>query len=139
MKKLHNKSILIIDDDAGMLRALDKVLTGEGATVTCADCAADAMEILTARQKRMDLVITDLRMPFVTGLTVLYAIHEIFPALPVLAQRWVSTHRLPRAQPTNCFVPSAWPPHAAVQVSASGILYLAKQSRDGTNRHKRGD
>ena len=84
MKKLHNKSILIIDDDAGMLRALDKVLTGEGAAVTCADCAADAMEILTARQKRMDLVITDLRMPFVTGLTVLYAIHEIFPALPVL-------------------------------------------------------
>jgi DNA-binding NtrC family response regulator len=84
MKKLHNKSILIIDDDAGMLRALDKVLTGEGATVTCAGCAEDALELLTARQKRMDLVITDLRMPFVTGLTVLYAIHEIFPALPVI-------------------------------------------------------
>ena len=34
-KRLCNKSILIIDDDAGMLRALDKVLTGEGALVSC--------------------------------------------------------------------------------------------------------
>ena len=42
------------------------------------------MEILTGRKKRIDLVITDLRMPFVTGITVLYAIHEIFPALPVI-------------------------------------------------------
>jgi DNA-binding NtrC family response regulator len=84
MKKLRDKSVLVVDDDAGMLRALDKVLSGEGAIVICADCAGDAMEILTARQKRIDLVITDLRMPFVTGLTVLYAIHEIFPALPVI-------------------------------------------------------
>jgi DNA-binding NtrC family response regulator len=82
--KLRNKSILIIDDDAGMRRALDKVLTGEGAVVTCADCAGSAVEILTGRQQRIELVITDLRMPFVTGLTALGAIHEICPALPVI-------------------------------------------------------
>ena len=84
MKKLHNKSVLIVDDDPGMLRALDKVLTGEGADVTCAAWAGDALDILTARQMRVDLVITDLRMPFVKGLTVVYAIHEIFPELPVI-------------------------------------------------------
>lgn len=84
MKKLRNKSILVIDDDAGMLRALDKVLTGEGAAVSCADFAGDAVEILTQRQKKIDLVITDLRMPFVNGLTVVYAIREVFPALPVI-------------------------------------------------------
>ena len=32
----------------------------------------------------MDLVITDLRMPFLNGITVVYAIHQIFPALPVI-------------------------------------------------------
>ena len=67
-----------------MLRALDKVLSGEGAAVTCAMEAAEAVEILTQRQKPIDLVITDLRMPFVTGMTLLYAIHEVFPALPVV-------------------------------------------------------
>ena len=84
MKKLRNKSVLIIDDNPGMLRALDKVLTGEGADVTCAAWAGDAIEILTARRKRVDLVITDLRMPILTGITVVYAIHEIFPGLPVI-------------------------------------------------------
>jgi DNA-binding NtrC family response regulator len=84
MKKLRDKSVLVVDDDAGMLRALDKVLTGEGAVVTRADCAEDAVEILTGRQKRIDLVITDLRMPFVNGITLVYAIHEILPVIPVI-------------------------------------------------------
>ena len=84
MKKIWEKSILVIDDDQGMLRAIDKVLTGAGALVTRAECAGDAVEILTARQKNFDLVITDLRMPFVNGLTVVYAIHKIYPELPVI-------------------------------------------------------
>jgi DNA-binding NtrC family response regulator len=84
MKKLHDKSVLIVDDDSGMLRALDKVLTGEGANVTRAQWAGDALDILKERQKDFDLVITDLRMPFVTGLTVVYAIHKILPDLPVI-------------------------------------------------------
>jgi len=84
MNKLRNKSVLIVDDNPGMLRALDKVLAGEGANVTCAAWAGDAIEILAARRNRVDLVITDLRMPFLTGITVVYAIHEVFPALPVI-------------------------------------------------------
>lgn len=84
MNNLNNKSILLIDDDARMLRALDKVLTGEGAVVTCAQSAGDATEILSAKEKKLDLVVTDLRMPFVTGMTVVYAIHETFPKLPVI-------------------------------------------------------
>jgi DNA-binding NtrC family response regulator len=84
MKRLGGKSILIIDDNAGMLRALDKVLTGEGASVISSAWAADAIEILTARQEWIDLVITDLRMPLLTGMTVVYAVHEVFPELPVI-------------------------------------------------------
>jgi two-component system, NtrC family, response regulator PilR len=84
MKKLRNKSVLIVDDDPGMLRALEKVLAGEGADVTCAPWAGDAIDLLTARRKRVDLVITDLRMPILTGMTVVYAIHQVFPELPVI-------------------------------------------------------
>ena len=84
MKKLKDKSVLIVDDDIRMLRALDKVLTGEGATVTEAQWAGDALDFLTARKTPVDLVITDLRMPIVSGMTVVYAIHNIFPALPII-------------------------------------------------------
>ena len=84
MKSLAGKFIVVIDDDPGMLRALHRVLGGEGATVTTADWAVDAVEILTKREQTIDLVITDLRMPFVTGLTVVNAVREIFPKTPVI-------------------------------------------------------
>jgi CheY-like chemotaxis protein len=84
MKGLAKKSILVVDDDLAMLRALEKVLKSEGAAVTCAAWGGDAIEILTRRKKSIDLVITDLRMPFVSGMTVVYGINQIFPALPII-------------------------------------------------------
>ena len=84
MKGIRNKSILVVDDNVGMLRALEKVLISEGAIVACAEWAGDAVDILTQRQKPIDLVITDLRMPMVTGVTLVDAIHKIFPTLPVI-------------------------------------------------------
>ncbi len=84
MKNIRDKSVLIVDDDARMLRALKKVLTSEGAVITCAEWAGDAIDILTERKKRIDLVITDLRMPFVSGMTAVYAIHKLLPELPII-------------------------------------------------------
>lgn len=84
MKSLDNKAILVIDDDPALRRALAKILAREGAVVTVAEWAGEAVEMLTRRKGPVDLVITDLRMPFVTGMTVLYAIHEVFPELPVI-------------------------------------------------------
>lgn len=84
MKEICGKAILVVDDDVRMLRALEKVLTSEGAIVTCTVWAGDAIEILTERKKDVDLVITDLRMPFVSGLTAVFAIHQIYPSLPII-------------------------------------------------------
>ena len=84
MKQTLNISVLIADDDEGMLRALDKALTFEGVEVISAPHAGHAVEILTSRQNKLDLVITDLRMPFITGLTLLHYIHQNFPALPTI-------------------------------------------------------
>jgi len=88
MNNTCNKSVLIVDDDARMLRALEKALAGEGYKVTCATLVADAIEILTQRKTPIDLVITDLQMPLMTGvltgMTMIYAIHEILPSLPVI-------------------------------------------------------
>jgi DNA-binding NtrC family response regulator len=81
---LANKSILIIDDDARMLKALEKVLADEGAMITCFDLAVDAFRILAAHPRHYDLIITDFRMPFVSGLKVVNVIHEIFPELPII-------------------------------------------------------
>jgi DNA-binding NtrC family response regulator len=84
VKNISDKFILVIDDDTRMLRALEKVLSGEGANVTCAVWAGDGIDILTERKKNIDIVITDLRMPFMSGLTAVFAIHEVFPKLPII-------------------------------------------------------
>ena len=79
-----NRSVLIVDDDARMLRALEKVLAGEGYKVTCAALVEDAIAILTQRKAPIDLVITDLWMPLATGRTALYAVHNLLPDLAVI-------------------------------------------------------
>jgi DNA-binding NtrC family response regulator len=81
---ISNRSVLVVDDDARMLRALEKVLKSEGLDVTCADWGGDVVDILTARNKQIDLVITDIRMPLFTGMTLVYAIRQIFPKMPII-------------------------------------------------------
>lgn len=81
---INEKSILVIDDDAAMLRALNKVLNSEGAVVTSASWAGEAMEHLTNKLEGFDLIITDLRMPILGGQTILGAVSVALPYVPVI-------------------------------------------------------
>jgi DNA-binding NtrC family response regulator len=83
-KCILNKSILVVDDDSRWLRILDKVLTGEGALVFRARRAGELLEILTDRKLQFDLLITDFRMPSVSGLTVVNSVHKMFQVLPII-------------------------------------------------------
>jgi len=89
-----NKSILIVDNDPSLLRALGKTLSGAGALVATSQSVADAIEVLSNRRRQIDLVIADLRMPFVTGMTLLHVIRETFPALPVIVLTGFGTPKL---------------------------------------------
>jgi DNA-binding NtrC family response regulator len=82
---ISNQSVLVVEDDARVLRSLEKVLQDEALDVIPAFGAREALEILARRQRKVDLVITDnLGMPFLNGMTLVYAIHEVYPALPVV-------------------------------------------------------
>lgn len=84
MNNINEKAILIIDDDAAMLRALSKVLSGEGAVVASASWAGEIMERLAENQGHFDLIITDLRMPILNGKSVLGAVKTALPEVPVI-------------------------------------------------------
>lgn len=84
MPNIKGKSVLIIDDDAAMLRALNRVLSGEGAMVTNACRADEAMAHLAEKSERFDLIITDLRMPVVGGRAILGAVTVAVPQVPVI-------------------------------------------------------
>ena len=83
MKDIRNKSVLVIDDDSGMLRAMTKVLTNEGMRVTGLSDPTAVATTLAASEPRFDVVITDLRMPVFSGRGVL-ALASALPKLPVI-------------------------------------------------------
>jgi DNA-binding NtrC family response regulator len=83
MDELQNKSVLVVDDDPGMLRAMSKVLAREGMQVTGVSEPVTVVKKLADSEKRFDVVITDLRMPIFSGRGVL-ALASALPKLPVI-------------------------------------------------------
>jgi CheY-like chemotaxis protein len=80
MDELQDKSVLVVDDDPGMLRAMTKVLAREGMQVTGVSDPAAVASKLADSERRFDLVISDLRMPLFSGRGVL-ALASVLPAL----------------------------------------------------------
>ena len=83
MDELHDKSVLVVDDDPGMLRAMTKVLANEGMQVTGVSDPVAVVKKLADSEKRFDVVISDLRMPMFSGRGVL-ALAGALPELPVI-------------------------------------------------------
>jgi DNA-binding response OmpR family regulator len=74
--------ILVIDDEPRILGFLSRGLTAEGYTVDVADNGAEAVR--AARREQYDLVLLDLLLPGVDGLSVLQALERVDPAPPVM-------------------------------------------------------
>ncbi len=74
--------ILIVDDDSGQRSLLDSFLRGQGFATVLADSGERALELLPAGKFAM--LISDVRMPGLSGLETLRRVRPQFPALPVL-------------------------------------------------------
>lgn len=74
--------ILIVDDSVNTLEVLQRNLTSEGYHVFTASGVSEALEILGGTQ--FDLVITDLKMPKVSGLDLVRHIRENFKDTEVM-------------------------------------------------------
>ncbi|KAF0127333.1 MAG: DNA-binding response regulator [Elusimicrobia bacterium] len=81
MKKQLER-ILVVDDEAGMCRLITTVLAEEGYSVTATQKPQDG--VAAVRKGGFDLVITDLRMPRMSGIEILQAIKAAAPSLPVI-------------------------------------------------------
>jgi DNA-binding NtrC family response regulator len=76
------KQILIADDDLSMRMALAESLERCGFEVETAENGADALKIF--QQGKFEVVITDMRMPKMTGMDVLRGVKKISPQIPVI-------------------------------------------------------
>ncbi|HTK78894.1 MAG TPA: sigma-54 dependent transcriptional regulator, partial [Rhizomicrobium sp.] len=79
------QQILIVDDDPVQRRLLESAISRAGMTVVTAAGGQPALELLSGpRGDRIDLVLLDLVMPEVDGLTVLSKLRGTQPELPVI-------------------------------------------------------
>lgn len=91
-------NILLIDDDALVLRTLSHHLGGAGHNVTVASDASQADDFIE-REARPDLVICDLLMPGVSGLTFISLLRNFHNlSIPVIVISGLSRGDLLSAQ-----------------------------------------
>lgn len=74
--------ILVVDDDAHILKLYKLELEEEGYDVTIAGSGKDAMEKF--EQEEFDLVTLDILMPDVDGITLLRKMKELKPRMPII-------------------------------------------------------
>jgi two-component system response regulator HydG len=77
-----NRTILVVDDDFSHRTMLETLLTRWGYEVSEADDGQSAIDMV--HEKPFDLILMDIRMVKVSGLTALSAIKEINPSIPVI-------------------------------------------------------
>jgi len=75
-------TLLVADDDPGLRESLERTLTREGYRVVLASDGRAALERVQAGG--IDLIVTDLRMPGLTGLELLRAAKAIMPDVDVI-------------------------------------------------------
>jgi len=75
-------SLLVVDDESSNLLSLEKIFQRENMRVFSAENAKSALEIL--RKHRIQVVLTDLMMPGVSGVELLRGVKEISPDTEVV-------------------------------------------------------
>src|SRR3954466_14617880 len=83
---LTGASLLLVEDDPGVRRAIGRVLELEGALLAQAGNGEQAILILERDVEHLlDAVVTDLEMPVVSGHELIAVLEECRPDLPVVA------------------------------------------------------
>ncbi|MBW2316967.1 MAG: sigma-54-dependent Fis family transcriptional regulator, partial [Deltaproteobacteria bacterium] len=78
----EQRRILVVDDDDAMREMVVSLLGDQGYEATGEDAAEPALEHLRAHD--VDAVVSDIRMPGMSGLELVGAIHALRPATPVV-------------------------------------------------------
>ena len=80
MQDLKKYTILIVDDDADLRAIMSTIFEERGFTILTADCGTGALEVF--KSNKINLILTDMRMPNGDGLFLLEKIRELDPKNP---------------------------------------------------------
>ncbi len=81
---LEKKRILIVDDEEDLTWSISKRLAkdGDSLEIICTNSGSNALEMLS--KYKVDLLVTDIRMPGISGLQLLNEVKVRYPRTPVI-------------------------------------------------------
>ena len=85
-------SILIIDDDEGMLKTLNYILVDKGYEVVPCRSGTEAIELV--KKRTFDIALIDIKMPEMDGVAVLKAIKKLSPETAIMMITAYTMHKL---------------------------------------------
>jgi CheY-like chemotaxis protein len=74
-------NVLLVDDEADVLETMELALSGQGWHITGVTSGESAVRL--AEQSSFDVVVTDMRMPGMSGLETIVALKRVNPALAI--------------------------------------------------------
>ena len=80
-----SETILVVDDETLVLTMAETILTEYGYRVLTASSGQKAMAILSREDTKVDLIITDLVMPVMSGRELVERVRQILPAMKILS------------------------------------------------------
>jgi two-component system, cell cycle sensor histidine kinase and response regulator CckA len=77
-------TVLVVDDEAGVVTLVSRILASEGYELLTAMSGGRALEIVTTSGRSIDLLLSDLHMPDMTGRELATRLREVQPGMNVL-------------------------------------------------------
>jgi len=73
----EQRTLLLVDDEVNIQRALTRLLRNEGYRIFCASSAHEAMAILAKQE--VQVIVSDQRMPQISGTELLTQVKALYP------------------------------------------------------------
>jgi two-component system cell cycle sensor histidine kinase/response regulator CckA len=134
----HRKTVLIVDDEAQIRRALQEGLRREGYNVLLADGASEALRINERYPGPIRLLLTDMSMPGMTGLELAERLRSVRPEISVLFisgsyPKTVDFARV-RSDPGTRFLQKPFSMNSLLRM-VDHMMDMSRPEEEGEDRH----
>jgi DNA-binding NtrC family response regulator len=93
------QTILIVDDEPGIRTMVQFELSQQGYGIFTADSGSSALEVM--KREKVDLILTDMRMPQMDGLDLVIQVRKAYPTLPIILMTGFIEDRVKKVQEYN--------------------------------------
>jgi CheY-like chemotaxis protein len=130
VRQLPEKVVLTVDDEEQVCRVMARILADAGFHVLEAHSGAEAVTLLSTFAGRVQLVVSDVCMPGMSGADLARLVTKDWPTTPVLL---VSGECGPLADYSGPFLPKPFRPEALVEAVAKLLPTENTEPRDDMN------